>query len=107
MGEPRRFHQPLEDLIIDAVELELEEQEKGRDIGELGIDIAMEFGAGGIDRVADVIKLRVGADATEKIRQPFIGLDCLPELIAGERSQLAAISLREGLGLRLPTLEVG
>ena len=43
------------DLIIDAIEFELEKQERSEDIGELLVDIAIEFCPFGVGGVADVI----------------------------------------------------
>ena len=106
MRQRRTFERLCKCCVIDAIEFELEKQQLRRDFGELGVDVAIELGAGRVGRVAYIIKLRIGAGAAQKIRQCLIGLERLGQFRPVQGGEPAAIFFGEGLGRRLALLHV-
>ena len=64
-------HRLFQHRVVDAVELEREEQEMQRRGGEALLHVAIELGAGRIGRIAGVDQRRIGADAAEPVVERF------------------------------------
>jgi hypothetical protein len=107
MGECRNLHRRFEGCILDAVQLEFEEQQQRGDLRELGGNIAIELAALRIRRVAHIIELRIGAGAAQEIGNRLIVLQRLRQFPSAKRGELAAVFFREGLRQVLALLHVG
>ena len=110
MGDRRKggnLHRLLQRLVVDAVHLELEEQQQRRDLGEPGGDVAIELAALRVGRVTHIIELRIGAGAAQQVGECLIVLQRGGKTLAAKRRQLAAIGVREGPGQFLALLHVG
>jgi hypothetical protein len=75
MCEFRRPHCAFDDRIVDAVELEREEQQVHRRIGQPLGNVAVEFGDRGIDAVAGMNQTGIGTQTPGKILDRLIAPD--------------------------------
>ncbi len=112
MPKRRRRHRSLEPGVVDAVELELEEQEIAGKRGHAFLRVAMELRARCVARVGRIDERSVGHDAPGQILQRLVGAHRRGERLAplgliGERDELAAISFREFLGFPPRAFEIG
>jgi hypothetical protein len=89
MGEGRSLQRFREALVVDAVELELEEDQPGGELVEPLIDVAIELLAGRVGGVADIIEAGVRADAAKEVGERLIIGDGGGKLGAGEVGQPA------------------
>ena len=92
-------HRRFQHRIVDAVELEREEQEMQRRGGEALLHVAVELGAGRIGRIAGVDQRRIGDDAAEPVVERFEARDRHGERRALPRrhvGKLALVGLLEG-----------
>ena len=72
-GELRRLQRLRERRVVDAVQLQREEQELCRDGGQAILQVAIEFRAGGIGRVARIDQAGIAAEAAEDFLDALIG----------------------------------
>ena len=72
MTERRIGHGLVQNRIVDAVELEREEQKMDRGCRKPLLNVAVKFGAGGIKRVAGVDETGKGRKPAHKIVDGFI-----------------------------------
>ena len=116
MAERRVAHGGVERRIVDAVELELEEQEVDRSGRDAFLNIAGKLGDGGIVNVAAAQKSGVGTQPAERLSDRLIALDrfgqFLPSPCArGHRRQPALkVALERhavGIGLRQVAPDLG
>ena len=112
MAKRRRRHQSLEPGVVDAVELELEEQEIAGKRGHAFLRVAMELRARGVAGVGSIDERSIGHDAPGQILQRLVGAHRRGERLAplgpiGELDELAAIGFRELLGFPPRALEIG
>src|SRR5437879_5372724 len=73
----------FERRILEPVQLEREEQQMQRGGGNLFLDVAIEFRARRIDRVAGMHEPRIGDDAAEQIVERLVALDRLDQFPRG------------------------
>jgi hypothetical protein len=74
MGERGIGHGRFELGIIEAIELEHEEQEMRRGCGDALLHIAVEFCADGIDRIAGMDQSGIGGQPTQQVVERLIAL---------------------------------
>ena len=97
--------------VVDAVELELEEQQMRRGRGHALLHVAIKFGACRIDRVALMDEHRIGAEPAHAIADRLITPHRFAERCAalrrrGERRELALVILLEGQAVGIGAIEV-
>ena len=112
MAERRRRHRGVQLGVVDAIELELEEQEIAGQRRHALLRVAVEFRDSRIAGVGGVEQRRIGHDAAGQVLQRLVGPDRLGERLAGVRPvgqlrELAAIGFGERLGFALGALEIG
>ena len=112
MPERRRSHRRLELGVVDAVELEFEEQEIAGERGHPFVRVAVELRAAGVAGVGGIEQRRVGHDAPGQVLHRLVGLDRRGQRLArvgpvDEFGQLAAPGLGEQLRFPLGALEIG
>jgi hypothetical protein len=98
MAERGVGHGGVERGIVDAVELEREEQHVQRGGGDALVHVAIELGAHRIGGVAGIDELGIGADAAERVVERLVALDHRGQRLAG---------VRPGGQRRQPALEIG
>ena len=91
-------HRRLEHRVVDAVELECEEQQLGRDRGDLLLDVAEKFLPLGVRGVGRVEQPGIGDDAADHVVQRLELTHDLREMRAAlaaveQRGKLAGIAL--------------
>ena len=97
--------------VVDAVELELEEQQVRRGRGHPLLHVAIKLGARRIDRIALMDEHRIGAEPPHAIADRLIAPHRLGERGAalrrgGERRELALVGLLEGQAVGIGAIEV-
>ena len=75
MAERRRRHRRLELGVVEAVELEFEEQQIAGDLGHALVRVAVELRPRGVARVAGIEQRGVGHDAPDQVLQRLVGPD--------------------------------
>ena len=110
-GERLRLHRRVEHRIVDAVELEGEEQELARGRGQPLLRVAVELGPLRIGGVARIDEAGIGHDPAEEVLDRLVAQHGGAErvcgvLASGEPVELAAVGLGEGLALGLGPGEV-
>ena len=100
MAKRRRRHGGVQFGVVDAIELELEEQEIAGERGHAFLRVAMELRDYRIAGVGGVEQRRVGHDAAGQILQRLVGLDRRGQRLArvgpvGQLAELAAIGFGE------------
>ena len=110
-GKRLRLHRGVEHRIVDAVELEGEEQELARGRGQALLRVAVELGPLRIGGVAGIDEAGIGHDPAEEILDRLVAQDGGAErmrgvLASGEPVERAAVGLGEGLALGLGPGEV-
>ena len=83
MAERGIGHGGVERGIVDAVELEREEQQMQRGGGDALLHVAVEFGARRIGGVAGIDERGIGHEPAEQVLQRLVALDRLGERLAG------------------------
>ena len=78
-GQRRRLQRARQHRVVDLVDLQLEEDQVGRDGGELLLDVAVEFRVLGIGRVRGIEQPRVGAELAQRIAQRLVAPQWLPQ----------------------------
>ena len=101
MAERRIGHRRVELRVVDAVELEREEQEMRRRVGDALLHVAIEFRARGIDRVAGMDEPGIGDQPPEQVVELLVARHRLRQRRSGvgpvrERGELALEVLLEG-----------
>ena len=99
-------------LSSSRFELEREEQQLGRDGGDLLLDVAEEFLPRRVRRVGGVEQARIGDDAPHEVAQPLVFAHGLGERLAplpsiGERGELAGIVCLHRLGGAFGGFKIG
>ncbi len=89
------LHGGFELGVVEAIELEREEQEVRGGGGDALLHVGVEFRAGGIDGVAGVEEAGIGREAAEKIVERLVALHRRREL----RSRLGSLDERRELAL--------
>ena len=102
----------VEHRVVDAVELEPEEQKLARGRGQALLRVAIELRADRVRGVAGIDEARIGHEAAEQILHRLVALHGLAErlgcpLAPRDRIELAAIGLGERLALGLGPGEIG
>ena len=82
---PESLHRRFQKLVVDAVELEREEQKMRGGRGQPLLHVAVKFGARRIDGVAGMQEPRIGAEAAHQIVDRFVALHRFGERAAGFR----------------------
>ena len=90
----------LQRLVVDAIDLEGEEDGFGGDVGDALLDRLVEAAVLRIAHIAGIDELGVAADLSQDILQRLIGLDRLGQLLAVEAGELALEALGQFLGFR-------
>jgi hypothetical protein len=105
-AERRVLHRSVERRVIDAVELEREEQEVRRGAGDALLHVAIKFGAYGIAGVAGVHEVGEGNEPAKQILDRLVTFDRGGKrrpraVVARERCQCSLVALfeREAFGL--------
>ena len=75
VSEFRRLHRAFDCRIVDAVELEREEQQMHGRIGQPLGNVTVEFGDRGIDAVAGMNQAGIGAQTPGEILDRFVAID--------------------------------
>ena len=104
-------HRRLELGIVDAIELEREEQQMGRRAGETLLHVAVELGTDRIDRVLRVDQAGIGREPAEQVVELLETLHRARKLLAGirairERGELALEILLEGDAVAVGAVEI-
>ena len=99
MAQRRIGHRRFQELVVDAVELERKEQQVRRRRRQPLLHVAVEFGAGRIERIAGVHEAGIGAEPAGQIVDRFILAHRLGERAAGLRRlrQLKKLALEGAL----------
>ena len=97
--------------VVDAIELELEEQQVRRGRGHPLLHVAIKLGARRIDRIALMDENRIGAEPAHAIADRLIAPHRFTERRAalgrgGERRELALVGLLEGQAVGIGAIEV-
>ena len=100
IGQRRSLQLLLQRLILDAVDLEGEEDGLGGDVGDALLDRLIEAAVLRIAHIAGIDELGVAADLSQDILQRLIGLDRLGQRLAVEARELALEALGQILGFR-------
>ncbi len=109
MAERRLRHRPVEHGIVDAVQFQREEQKMQRRRGDALLHVAVELGAGRIDRVAGIDQRRIRNDAAEQILDRLITLERLGQcgrIVPGKLFEPAFVVCLELGALGIALLEV-
>src|SRR5262249_20583621 len=93
-------------LVFDPVELELKEDQPGGEVVKLLVDVAVEFLAGGIGGVADIMEGGIGTDAPEKGGQRLVFGDGGGQLTARQAGQPTTPLAGKILGVAVGAVEV-
>jgi hypothetical protein len=72
MAERRVGHRRFEQLVVDAVEFEREEKQVRGRRGEPFLHVAIELGAGRIDRIARMHQPGIGAEPSHQVVDRFV-----------------------------------
>ena len=98
VAELRRLHRALDHGIVDAVELESEEQQMHRGGRQPLGDVAVELGDRGIDAVAGMDEAGIGAEPAGEIVDRLVAPDGLGEpasaVVAGNAFRQLALVVR-------------
>ena len=86
-------HRRFELGVVEAVELQHEEQQMRRCAGEALLHVAVEFGAHGIDRVLRVDQSGIGGEPAEQIVELLVALDRFGNLLPASGPSASAASL--------------
>ena len=102
----------VQNRIVDAIELQLEEQELRRGVDDLAARVCVEFRADRVRDVAGVQEAGERHDAAEEILQLFVSRDGGPELLARagalrQCGELAAIFCGKSGGFARRAREIG
>jgi len=106
MAERGIGHRLLERRIVDAVELEREEQHVQRGRRDALLHVAVELRAHRVRRVARIDKARERNEPAEQVVEGFVALHRLGEPGACERGELALVSLLERDAFGVGAVEV-
>jgi hypothetical protein len=109
MAERRIGHCRLEHGIVDAVELQGEEQQMDRGVGDALLHVAVELGARRIAVVAGIEQRGVGVEPAEAVVDRFVALHRVDERTAlpgRQRGELALEVGLEGGAVRVALFEV-
>ena len=107
MAERGVGHGGVECGVVDAVELEGEEQHMQRSGGDAFLRVAVEFGANRVGGIAGVIQRRIGHDAAERVVERLIAFDRRGQRLAGIRPRRQHGELALELGLEGNTARLG
>ncbi len=104
--------QAVENRVGDAVELQNEEQEVGRNRRDPILGVGQKLGPGGVGRVLGIDELGERGGAAQHLLEPLVGLDGFRETLPAigflhDRGQLTTICRRETLRILLRGHEVG
>ena len=89
MAERGIGHRGVEHRVVDAVELEREEQQMRRGRGDALLHVAVEFRAHRIGGVAGVDEAGIGHEPADEIVDLLVALDRLGERAPGRRATRA------------------
>ena len=111
MAERRIGHRLVEHGVVDAVELQGEEQQMRGGRRHALLHVAVEFGARRIDGVAGMNKPGIGADAAHQIVDRLVALHgfgklCAAVRRAGHGGELALVGLLEGQAVSIGAVEI-
>ena len=111
MAERRIGHRRFKQRVVDAVELEREEQQVRRGRGHPLLHVAIKLGARRIDGIARVDEHGIGAEPAHAIVDRLIAPHRFAERRAalrrgGERRELALVGLLEGQAVGIGAVEV-
>ena len=112
VAERRVAHRRVQQVVVDAVELEREEQQVQRGSGDAFLHVAVELGADRIGRIAGVEKRGIGDEPAEPVVDRLVLFDRFGQCASGalarrERGESPLEALLEGFAVAIALFEVG